>query len=318
MRKPRSRRIKDYLIPHRGNGYKPIIFTVGGVVAILLVLVLIQATYLFSTRVGFNSSTFLASVLPGVLTDLTNSDRAHAGVGALESDPLLAKAAQLKAEDMAAKGYFAHTAPDGKTPWYWLDQVKYAYSYAGENLAIDFTDSEQIEEAWMASPKHHANIVKPQYTRIGIGIAHGTFEGQETTFVVQFFAKPAEVSGKAVSATGSTKMFQRESATSAAGASSTNRVLGAEISPDTVSSFWVRVMASPLHTVTYVLAALVGLFSVLLVLAIVMHVRIQYIEIIAGGLLIISASLGLIFYNISTSTGDVPEGGESVLVESRQ
>ena len=170
----------------------------------------------------------------------------------------------------------------------------------------------------MASPKHHANIVKPQYTRIGIGIAHGTFEGQETTFVVQFFAKPAEVSGKAVSATGSTKMFQRESATSAAGASSTNRVLGAEISPDTVSSFWVRVMASPLHTVTYVLAALVGLFSVLLVLAIVMHVRIQYIEIIAGGLLIISASLGLIFYNISTSTGDVPEGGESVLVESRQ
>jgi len=53
---------------------------------------------------------------------------------------LLEQAAQLKANDMAEKGYFAHTSPDGKTPWEWLKDVSYPFLAAGENLAVNFLD----------------------------------------------------------------------------------------------------------------------------------------------------------------------------------
>ena len=60
----------------------------------------------------------------------------------------------MKAQDMATLGYFAHVSPDGKTPWYWIEKVGYDYQYAGENLAINFSDSKDVTNAWMASPLH--------------------------------------------------------------------------------------------------------------------------------------------------------------------
>jgi len=132
----------------------------------------------------------LASVLPGALVALTNQDRAVQGLSGVTENAVLNKAAQAAAEDMAVNGYFAHISPDGKDPWYWLNQAGYAYSYAGENLAVNFTDSQKVETAWMSSPTHRANIEKPQYTKIGIGIANGTYKGKESTFVVEFFAAP--------------------------------------------------------------------------------------------------------------------------------
>lgn len=97
----------------------------------------------------------------------------------------------MKAQDMATKGYFAHTSPEGKkTPWYWLKQVGYQYQYAGENLAINFTDSKDVTNAWMNSPTHKANIVKDKYTEVGTGIATGLYEGRETVFVAQVYANP--------------------------------------------------------------------------------------------------------------------------------
>ena len=36
------------------------------------------------------------------------------------------------------------------------------------------------------------NLVLPQYTHIGIGIAEGLYQGNEAVFVVQFFAKPTK------------------------------------------------------------------------------------------------------------------------------
>ena len=94
---------------------------------------------------------------------------------------------------MAAKGYFAHTSPDGHDPWYWFTREGYAYTYAGENLAVDFTDSAIVEEAWMNSPEHRANLLNGNYTEVGIAIAEGTFEGHPTTFVAEEFGTPASV-----------------------------------------------------------------------------------------------------------------------------
>jgi hypothetical protein len=82
-------------------------------------------------------------------------------------------------------------SPEGKQPWYWFGLVGYQYEYAGENLAVDFTDSKDVTLAWMNSPTHKANIMKNAYTEMGTGIATGTFNGNPTIFVAQVFGKPA-------------------------------------------------------------------------------------------------------------------------------
>src|SRR3989344_1848926 len=182
------RTIKHFFFAHKGNKFKPRMFAKESVAVLVLGLFLVEGAYFFGTHVLLQNAGFTAAVLPAALTDLTNTDRAAAGHLALAHDPRLAQAAQKKAEDMAAKGYFAHISPEGKTPWYWLEAVGYEYTYAGENLAINFTDSMDVEAAWVNSPEHHANIVKPEYTQIGIGTAQGVYQGQATIFVVELFA----------------------------------------------------------------------------------------------------------------------------------
>jgi uncharacterized protein YkwD len=121
---------------------------------------------------------------------LTNADRKAAGISTLQEDPLLDLAAQKKANDMAARGYFSHLSPEGQAPWQWLSSVGYYFQRAGENLALDFSDAKSLESAWMQSPMHRANLLKDNYTRVGVGIAHGMYNGKQSTFIVQFFATP--------------------------------------------------------------------------------------------------------------------------------
>ncbi|MBI4101680.1 MAG: hypothetical protein HY443_01810, partial [Candidatus Nealsonbacteria bacterium] len=86
--------------------------------------------------------------------------------------------------------YFSHVSPQGQNPWYWLDQVGYSFSYAGENLAVSFFESKDAVNAWMASPGHRKNILNGKFTEIGVGWALGKYQGRETIYLVQFFAKP--------------------------------------------------------------------------------------------------------------------------------
>src|ERR1035437_52496 len=174
MRKPLHHHFLDYFFPHRRNNHRPNIFSALSVFLIIFAILAFETGYVVQTKIVFQKTNFLASVLPGTLVALANQDRTASGIGGVTEDTLLDKAAQAAAEDMAAKGYFAHVSPDGKSPWYWLDSVGYHYSYAGENLAVDFTDSSEVEVAWMNSPTHRANIEKPQYTKVGIGVANGT------------------------------------------------------------------------------------------------------------------------------------------------
>ncbi|MEJ0001761.1 MAG: CAP domain-containing protein [bacterium] len=155
-----------------------------------LVIMVIELGFLVQVFLVFDKTKFLAQVLPAVLADLTNKERADNGAAPLTENALLDKAAQEKADDMARNGYFAHTSPEGKTPWYWFQQVGYNYIYAGENLAVNFFESNDVAQAWMNSPTHRENIVKKEYTEIGIGVATGTYQGHNTVFVAQLFGKP--------------------------------------------------------------------------------------------------------------------------------
>ncbi|MEK7602302.1 MAG: CAP domain-containing protein [Patescibacteria group bacterium] len=134
-----------------------------------------------------------AAVITSVLADLVNTDRSINKIGTLTVNPTLTAIAQAKANDMAEKGYFAHVSPEGNNPWYWFKQGGYLFTYAGENLAVDFSDSADVEQAWMKSPTHRANILNDNFTEVGIATAVGTYEGHQTIFVVQEFGTPAHL-----------------------------------------------------------------------------------------------------------------------------
>lgn len=330
--------LHDCVIPHERNRFRPLLFTMGGVAAVVTLMLLLQAAYFVQTRIVFKETDFLASILPGVLATLTNQDRARAGISTLTEDAHLARAAQMKAEDMAAKGYFAHVDPEGRQPWYWLQQAGYAYTYAGENLAVNFTDSEDVQKAWMNSPTHHANIVKREYTRIGIGVARGTYQGRDTTFVVQFFATPKAAAAPVPPPVVSEPVIASTAPAETEGEPASSEVLGAEADtvlptePDArpmldaeyvaqgevqgasavakTQSFFAQVAASPTHTLIYLLFGLSVLVSVLLLVSLAAHLKVAYLEVLGGGLIILLVALSLLIYN-ATSGSDVVIPDES-------
>ena len=186
--------LKRHFIPHEGNGHRPHILHRKNAAQLVGVVLLFELALFILPGLnfaGFVNSLNLGAVLPGVLSTLTNEKRLAENMPQLLENPLLMQSAQLKAEDMATKSYFAHTSPEGKTPWYWLKQVGYSYAYAGENLAVNFVDSEDVTEAWMNSPTHRANIVSGAYTEIGTGIATGVYKGNNAVFVAQVYGRPA-------------------------------------------------------------------------------------------------------------------------------
>jgi uncharacterized protein YkwD len=128
------------------------------------------------------------------LAKLTNEYRVKKDLQPLKINPLLTVAAQMKAENMAKRGYFAHTSPSGVTPWYWFFLAGYRYEYAGENLAMNFFKPEDIQKAWLTSPTHKANLTGNHYTDIGTGYAWGTYQGKKVLFVAQLYANPVSVS----------------------------------------------------------------------------------------------------------------------------
>src|SRR6185436_20656588 len=58
------------------------------------------------------------------------------------------------------------------------------YIYAGENLAEGFDDNTTVMDAWMNSPTHKENILKPEFREIGIGGARGTYQGEQNNTIV--------------------------------------------------------------------------------------------------------------------------------------
>jgi hypothetical protein len=185
-----KRVLKNTFIPHHGNGFKPHLLREYGALALLiLIAVLIPlGAHIHTSYVA--TSDFFAIITSSVLVELTNAERTRNGLTPLSINPLLEEAARRKAIDMAVNQYFAHSSPEGITPWDWMRSLGYRFRYAGENLAIDFSDSEDVQHAWLTSPGHRANILNEGFTEIGIVALPMVLNGRETIVVVEMFGTP--------------------------------------------------------------------------------------------------------------------------------
>jgi uncharacterized protein YkwD len=110
------------------------------------------------------------------MLDLINQERVAAGLKPLAPDPELTEVARRHSADMFARGYFAHDTPEGRDPFERMREAKVRFVTAGENLALAPT-VEVAHRGLMNSPGHRANILHPQFGRVGIGIMDGGIRG---------------------------------------------------------------------------------------------------------------------------------------------
>lgn len=125
--------------------------------------------------------------------ELVNRDRALNGLLPLTEDPLLSHAAQLHAQDMMERQYYAHVTPEGKTPTDRFQDIG-GTSGVGENIMeqtgrmgarLTYGLVEEYQRGWMYSDGHRQNLLAPEYKRFGYGIAVDPLTG--TIYAAQNF-----------------------------------------------------------------------------------------------------------------------------------
>lgn len=182
--------LKHLFIPHESNNQKAKILHPQSLILIAVFLVGFQLALSATGRIFPQVLGSAANISPSEVERLINIQRNNNGLGSLSDNSTLDSATIAKCNDMLAKGYWAHFAPDGTSPWSFFLKFGYKYQYAGENLARDFNDAQSAVNAWMNSPTHRENILNPHYVDTGVGVCEGSLAGIDATIIVQFFGFP--------------------------------------------------------------------------------------------------------------------------------
>ncbi|AWB94421.1 SCP-like extracellular [Agromyces badenianii] len=113
-----------------------------------------------------------ASSVEAEVLAIVNRERAATGCGPVSDDAGLRSVARAHSGDMAARGFFDHTNPDGQTPWDRAGAAGISHA-GGENIARGQADAASVMQSWMNSPGHRANILNCDFTTLGVGVHEG-------------------------------------------------------------------------------------------------------------------------------------------------
>lgn len=269
------RKVREYCVPSARNSYRPHLLRRRALMFLLGMALVTEALLVGNLALRQAGLPFLAAVIQSEVVVHTNEARVAEGEGVLTENALLTAAAYAKAADMAEKGYFAHVGPTGKEPWEWLQEIGYDYRAAGENLAVRFVDSRDVVNAWMDSPTHKANIVKPIYTEIGIGVADGVYKGEKATYVVQYFGTPRQ------------GLFAGQGAALSATQSFYNSFIRQ------IGGYF----ADPRNAAGWTLSLIAGALIAVLGVTVIRHMQIQPAEVLAPGAAVAMVAIALLLLN---------------------
>jgi uncharacterized protein YkwD len=118
---------------------------------------------------------------PALLLEM-NRVRAQHGLRPLRLDGHLQQAARAHSREMLQGGVFAHGAFAQR-----MARFQITGRIAGENLAWgtgSLGTARGVVVAWLHSPEHRANLLRPSFTRVGIGNLVGSFQGYAGAHVV--------------------------------------------------------------------------------------------------------------------------------------
>ena len=187
--------IKNWFLPNKENNFQPSVLSDRAISIFILLFLLVKVIFSFNL-ILVKQSSLCADISAQRIIVLTNEVRQQYNLPLVKEDLLLNKAAEEKAQDMFKNKYFSHYSPAGTSPWYWIDKSGYNYYYAGENLAMNFLDTEEVIKGWLNSPSHRENLLNKDYKDMGIAVVSGDFnnEGINRILVVQMFGSKAKPS----------------------------------------------------------------------------------------------------------------------------
>jgi uncharacterized protein YkwD len=118
------------------------------------------------------------------------SEGVFAATGPVTWNNVLTQAATGHSQDMATNNYFSHTSLDGRTLSQRVDATGYHWSMLGENIAAGQIGVDAVVNAWMGSPGHCANIMRPELTEMGVACVPGTASDTYATYWTMDLGRP--------------------------------------------------------------------------------------------------------------------------------
>lgn len=115
--------------------------------------------------------------------NLVNKERSNRGLAPLKLNDSLSNVATIKSQDMIDKNYFDHTSPTYGSPSNMINKFGISYNSMGENIAMGQSSPEEVMNSWMNSPGHRKNILNPNFTELGVGVA----KNNSTLYWTQMF-----------------------------------------------------------------------------------------------------------------------------------
>lgn len=187
--------IFHFFVPHKKNNHRAALLHNLTLLILILSVTLISSLSVVIHKTHPEVLGISYQISDKELLNLTNFERAKAGLAPLSLNSKLTEAAKKKGAHMMKYDYWAHFAPDGTSPWDFIKGEGYDYTYAGENLAKGYTTSFGAMKGWMESPTHRANILSKQYSEVGFAIVQGHLTGEDTVLVVQELGSTDNLAG---------------------------------------------------------------------------------------------------------------------------
>lgn len=155
----------------------------GGITQDTLTFLTIKPKSDETVNLGFKTHEFAPN--PQVeenMIGLVNKERIARGLNSLSFDSDLKEVGRAHSADMFKRGYFSHYSPEGKTVADRAEERGVKYLVIGENLAYA-PSLELAHNGLMNSEGHRANILSPDFNKVGIGIMDGGVYGLMVTQV---------------------------------------------------------------------------------------------------------------------------------------
>jgi len=105
------------------------------------------------------------------LVHLINNEREAQGVPPLTINWEITRLARNKSEEMKNHGLFCHESLVYGNPAQLLERFSVPHNIVGANIAKGQEAAEAVIRAWQSSPGHLANLLNPDFTKVGVGLS---------------------------------------------------------------------------------------------------------------------------------------------------
>lgn len=119
---------------------------------------------------------------------IINGYREEGGLEPLKLNEDLTIIACARAEEVAWSGNHNHTRPNLQSGFTLMQNNGFPKGLAGENIGWGFSDARSVCEAWKNSETHYENIMNPEFTEIGIGVAADPDPSKKLCWLQYFYA----------------------------------------------------------------------------------------------------------------------------------